>query len=68
MVHLSDTQSLANHYPETYDYTFSYLDSIKERHTISAIIITGDLVNTWDNKKQWDAISTPSMKHLFQYM
>ena len=54
-VHISDTQGLAPRYPVTYDYTFSYLDSIKERYNISAIIITGDLVNTWNDKKQWDA-------------
>lgn len=57
IVHLSDTQNLASAYPETYDYTFSYLDSIKERYNISAIIITGDLVNTWDNKKEWEVYS-----------
>ena len=57
LVHISDTQYLASHYPETYDYTFSYLDSIKERYNISAIIITGDLVETWNDKKEWDAYS-----------
>jgi predicted phosphodiesterase len=54
IIHISDTQHLASDYPETYNYTFSYLDSIKGRYNISAIIITGDLVNTPDNKKQWD--------------
>jgi predicted phosphodiesterase len=53
IVHISDTQNLVS-FPETYDYTFSYLDSIKERYNISAIIITGDLVNTWNDKKEWD--------------
>jgi len=57
VVHISDTQYLASLYPETYDYTFSYLDSIKERYNISAIIITGDLVETWNDKKEWDAYS-----------
>ena len=56
-VHISDTQGLASSYPKTYDYTFSYLESIKERYNISAIIITGDLVNTWNSKKEWDAYS-----------
>jgi predicted MPP superfamily phosphohydrolase len=56
-VHISDTQGLAFRYPETYDYTFSYLDSIKERYNISAIIITGDLVDTWNKTKEWDAYS-----------
>ena len=54
-VHLSDTQNLASRYPETYDYTFSYLDSIKERYNVSAIIITGDLVNTWNDENEWNA-------------
>ncbi len=57
VVHISDTQYLASLYPETYDYTFSYLDSIKERYNISAIIITGDLVETWNDKKEWEAYS-----------
>ena len=57
LVHLSDTQGLAEHYPETYDYTFSYLQSIREHYNISAIIITGDLVNSWNSKKEWAAYS-----------
>ena len=57
LVHLSDTQNLATRYPKTYDYTFSYLESIKDQYNISAIIITGDLVNTWDSKKEWEAYS-----------
>jgi predicted MPP superfamily phosphohydrolase len=56
IVHISDPQNLVS-FPETYDYTFSYLDSIKERYNISAIIITGDLVITWNDKKEWDAYS-----------
>ena len=56
-IHISDTQYLASHYPETYDYTFSYLESIKEYYNISAIIITGDLVETWNDKTEWDAYS-----------
>ena len=56
-VHISDTQNLATHYPDTYDLTFSYLESIKTQYNISAIIITGDLVNTWDKKSEWDAYS-----------
>ena len=56
-VHISDTQNLATHYPDTYDLTFSYLESIKTQYKISAIIITGDLVNTWDKKSEWNAYS-----------
>lgn len=55
IVHLSDTQNLASFYPDTYDYTFSYLDSIKGRYNISAIIITGDLVNSWKKTREWKA-------------
>jgi predicted phosphodiesterase len=57
IVHISDTQNLASRFPETYDYTFSYLDSIKTRYNISAIILTGDLVNTWNSKTEWNAYS-----------
>ncbi len=57
IVHLSDTQNLATRFPKTYDYTFSYLESIRDQYNISAIIITGDLVNTWDSKKEWESYS-----------
>ena len=56
-VHISDTQNLATHYPDTYNLTFSYLESIKTEFNISAIIITGDLVNTWDKKSEWNVYS-----------
>ena len=54
IVHLSDTQNLATYYPDTYNLTFSYLESRKTRYNISAIIITGDLVNTWDRRTEWE--------------
>jgi hypothetical protein len=54
IVHLSDTQNLATKYPDTYNYTFAYLDSIKARYNISTIIITGDLVNTYNSRKEWE--------------
>lgn len=57
IVHISDTQNLATYYPDTYNFTFSYLESIKTRYNISAIIITGDLVNTWDKKSEWNVYS-----------
>ena len=57
IVHLSDTQNLATYYPDTYNLTFSYLESISPQYNISAIIITGDLVNTWNKKSEWNAFS-----------
>ncbi len=54
-VHLSDTQNLATYHPDTYDFTFSYLESLKNSYNISAIIITGDLVNSWNKKTEWNA-------------
>jgi predicted MPP superfamily phosphohydrolase len=56
-VHLSDTQNLDINYPDTYNLTFSYLDSIKESNNITAIIITGDIVNSWNSRKEWDTYS-----------
>lgn len=56
-VHLSDTQSLTTNYPDTYNFTFSYLDSIKEPYNITAIIITGDLVSMGNSRKEWDTYS-----------
>ncbi|WP_409340182.1 metallophosphoesterase family protein [Methanospirillum stamsii] len=53
-MHISDLQNLASRYPDTYEYTFSYLDSIRDEYNISAIIFTGDLVNNYNDKKQWD--------------
>jgi hypothetical protein len=57
VVHLSDTQSLDTNYPDTYNLTFSYLESIKEPYNITVIIITGDLVNTGNSREEWDAYS-----------
>ena len=53
-VHLSDTQNLATSYPETYNLTFSSLQSLRGQYNITAIIITGDLVNTRDSRREWD--------------
>jgi predicted MPP superfamily phosphohydrolase len=54
-IHLSDPQSLTTNYPETLDLTFSQIESLRDTYNISAIIITGDVVNTWNEKKEWDA-------------
>ena len=54
-VHISDIQSLTTHHPDTLDLTFSRIESLKETCNISAIIITGDLVNTWNDPKDWAA-------------
>jgi predicted phosphodiesterase len=54
IVHLSDTQNLATYYPATYNYTFTYLDAKKAQYNISAIVITGDLVNSWNKKSEWE--------------
>ena len=53
-MHISDPQSLTTNYPDTLDLTFSHIESLKNTCNISAIIITGDVVNTWDEKKEWD--------------
>ena len=54
-VHISDTQNLATRYPDTYNLTFSSLESMKKPFNVSAIIITGDLVNGWDRTNEWEA-------------
>ena len=56
-VHLSDTQNLATSYPETYNLTFSYIQSLRGQYNVTAIIITGDLVNTRDSRQEWDTYS-----------
>jgi predicted MPP superfamily phosphohydrolase len=56
-IHISDPQSLTTNYPETLDLTFSHIEFLKNAYNISAIIITGDVVNTWNEKKEWDAIA-----------
>ncbi len=53
IVHISDTQKLSESYPSTLNFTFSYLESIKEEYNITGIIITGDLVNDGSNSTQW---------------
>ncbi|MFA4875956.1 MAG: metallophosphoesterase [Methanoregula sp.] len=55
IVHLSDTQNLATYYPDTYNLTFSGLESRRVQDNISAVIITGDLVNVWNKKNEWNA-------------
>lgn len=57
IIHLSDLQNLASKYPETYEYIFSYLDSIQDDYNISAIILTGDIVNFYNSKKEWEVYS-----------
>jgi predicted MPP superfamily phosphohydrolase len=54
-IHISDPQSLTTNYPGTLDLTFSHIESLRNTYNISAIIITGDVVNTWNEKKEWDA-------------
>ena len=54
-MHISDLQSLTTNYPETLDLTFSHIESLKKDNNISAIIITGDVVNAWDDKEDWNA-------------
>jgi hypothetical protein len=56
-IHISDPQSLTTNYPETLDLTFSHIESMKNTYNISAIIITGDVVNTWNEQKDWDAFT-----------
>jgi predicted MPP superfamily phosphohydrolase len=56
-IHISDLQSLTTHCPETLNLTFSRIESLKNTCNISAIIITGDVVNTWDDMTDWDAYS-----------
>jgi len=53
LVHISDIQTLSAMYPSTMNYTFSFLESKKSTYNISAIIITGDLVDSSDNASQW---------------
>jgi predicted phosphodiesterase len=53
IVHLSDTQTLSRDYPGTLNLTFASLESIREANNISAIIITGDLVDSGTNETQW---------------
>jgi hypothetical protein len=54
-IHISDLQSLTTSYPETLDLTFSHIENLKNAYNISAIIITGDAVNTWNGTMDWNA-------------
>jgi predicted MPP superfamily phosphohydrolase len=53
-VHLSDVQHLSKTYPATLNQTFLSLESLKNSANISAIIITGDMVNDGDDPVQWN--------------
>jgi hypothetical protein len=52
-VHITDTQTLSALYPATLNATFVYVESLKENYNIQRIVVTGDLVNTWDKLEQW---------------
>jgi hypothetical protein len=52
-VHLTDTQTLSASYPLTLNATFSYIESLKTAYNVQRIIVTGDLVDAWNNMKQW---------------
>jgi len=52
-VHFSDTQTLVQSYPETLNYTFQWIESKKSEWNITAIIVTGDLVQTYNDTSQW---------------
>jgi len=54
IVHFSDTQTLVQSYVSTLNYTFQWLESKKSEWNITAIIITGDLVETYNNVTQWN--------------
>ena len=54
IMHISDTQKLSKNYPSTLNFTFSYLESIQSTFNISAIIITGDMVDNGDDVGQWE--------------
>jgi predicted MPP superfamily phosphohydrolase len=53
IMHISDTQVLSSRYPDTLNYTFTSLESMKDEYNISAIVITGDLVDNGSNISQW---------------
>jgi len=54
LVHISDVQDLSQYYPETLNYTFQWIESKKDELKIVAVIITGDLVNTYNDVSQWE--------------
>jgi hypothetical protein len=53
ILHISDLQALSSTHPDTLNYTFSTLESMKNMYNISAIIVTGDLVDNGGNLSQW---------------
>jgi hypothetical protein len=52
-VHLTDTQTLSEKYPETLNSTFQYLEQVKSVYNIKRIIVTGDLVQHWNRISEW---------------
>jgi predicted MPP superfamily phosphohydrolase len=52
-IHISDTQSLSQDYPEVLNQIFSTIESKKDEYNIKAIVNTGDLVDNWNDSIQW---------------
>jgi len=53
IAHISDVQDLSQYYPSTLNYTFQWIENRKNDLNIIAIVITGDLVNTYNDVSQW---------------
>ena len=55
IAHLTDLEALSSRAPELLNQTFRWLEEHREEYNISLVVITGDLVEQWDNETQWGA-------------
>jgi hypothetical protein len=62
---MSDTQFYSQDYPKIYDSINQWIVDNQKEKKITYVLHTGDIVNTWNDKKQWERASA-SMKILDQ--
>ncbi len=52
-VHLTDTQTLSERYPETLNSVFLYMEQVRIEYNIKRIFVTGDLVENFRQTVEW---------------
>ncbi len=55
VVHLTDTQYLAEGYPEEYERMTQWIVELSRQRSVAAVVHTGDLVQSWVDPDQSDA-------------
>jgi len=57
-MHVSDTQHLAEFYPELYNDTMQWIADYSRVHNVKMVVCTGDLLNDGSNVTQWEVANS----------